>query len=476
MEGRPFRRAGTGGTFDDRVDRLVDSAREAELRDRAIPYATTVLALGVTLLAFAYLFRARLPSRVRRALPTAAVAVLALASRDVRERTRVGPERVGARGFDPRSRGRAHRRARGAASPASVLRGRVSRWRSSWPCSRSTSLSGARLQLNTLFGYSTAVAGRFAGVGNLAFGFLAAATLLLAVTVWEAFPDVAGCTSPIAILTVGVLLDGLPMLGGDVGGVLAMVPAFGLDGNGPRGAAGAACGTWSPGARRRRDGARVRPASIWRGPRDERTHLARFIERVSRSSVPTRSRRLFERRWEASIGSPRTAMLLIVALGRRVRRSSSPSCGCPPDEDRVVAPRGPSRARRPGVAGRDRARVERLGDRGARSDARSRGARRRAALGRRWLTGATRSEPMSILLAIVVGALVGRVPAVRVVRRAGVAAAGSRELPRPAPADRRRARHRARRRRRRGRSGRGGCARARRRVAVAGARAGARSR
>ena len=39
---------------------------------------------------------------------------------------------------------------------------------------------GATLQLNTVFGYSPTVAGRFAGLGNLAFAQLAGSALLLA--------------------------------------------------------------------------------------------------------------------------------------------------------------------------------------------------------------------------------------------------------------------------------------------------------
>src|SRR3546814_13256080 len=38
---------------------------------------------------------------------------------------------------------------------------------------------GAALQVNAVFGYSLAVAGRFAGLGNLAFSLFGAATVLL---------------------------------------------------------------------------------------------------------------------------------------------------------------------------------------------------------------------------------------------------------------------------------------------------------
>ena len=88
-------------------------------------------------------------------------------------------------------------------------------------------LVGAPLQVNAVFGYSVAVAGRFAGLGNLAFALFGATSVLLAALVvdrWgrRALPAVA------ALLTGVVLLEGLPMLGADVGGVLSMVPAFGV--------------------------------------------------------------------------------------------------------------------------------------------------------------------------------------------------------------------------------------------------------
>lgn len=86
---------------------------------------------------------------------------------------------------------------------------------------------GAPLQVNAVFGYSVAVAGRFAGLGNLAFALFGAATIVLAALVVErcgrrAMPAVVG------LFTAVILLEGLPMLGADVGGVISMVPAFGL--------------------------------------------------------------------------------------------------------------------------------------------------------------------------------------------------------------------------------------------------------
>jgi hypothetical protein len=87
-------------------------------------------------------------------------------------------------------------------------------------------LAGATLQVNTVFGYSVAVAGRFVGVGNLAFALFSAAALLFAALLAERFGR-RGLVAGAAVLLAVVVIDGLPHLGADVGGSLAMVPAFG---------------------------------------------------------------------------------------------------------------------------------------------------------------------------------------------------------------------------------------------------------
>jgi hypothetical protein len=86
---------------------------------------------------------------------------------------------------------------------------------------------GASLQVNTVFGYSVAVAGRFAGLGNLAFAlFSAGAVLLAALLAQRGGP--AGLRAGLVVLVVALLVDGFPLLGADVGGTLAMVTAFGV--------------------------------------------------------------------------------------------------------------------------------------------------------------------------------------------------------------------------------------------------------
>lgn len=88
-------------------------------------------------------------------------------------------------------------------------------------------LTGARLQMSSLAGYSPLVAGRFAGIGNVAFGvFGTAAVLIAAVLAGTArSPRTAGLIV-VGVGLVTIVVDGAPALGSDFGGVLALVPAF----------------------------------------------------------------------------------------------------------------------------------------------------------------------------------------------------------------------------------------------------------
>jgi hypothetical protein len=100
---------------------------------------------------------------------------------------------------------------------------------------------GGRLQLSTPLGYSPIVAGRFQGLGNLAFAILAASAIVAATGPLalrrEDWPPDAALTEEtprgyligaIAVFTVTFVVDGYPAFGADVGGVLATVPAFAI--------------------------------------------------------------------------------------------------------------------------------------------------------------------------------------------------------------------------------------------------------
>jgi hypothetical protein len=88
-------------------------------------------------------------------------------------------------------------------------------------------VGGGPLQMSTLFGYSPVVAGRFFGIGNLSFAVFATCSILAAAHlagragrkgIW-----IAG-----AIGLAAIILDGAPWLGADLGGILSLVPGFGV--------------------------------------------------------------------------------------------------------------------------------------------------------------------------------------------------------------------------------------------------------
>jgi hypothetical protein len=89
-------------------------------------------------------------------------------------------------------------------------------------------LTGARLQMSSLAGYSPVVAGRFAGVGNVAFAVFATGALLCAAALCVRRTPRQSVAIVAAVGVVAVVIDGSPLWGSDFGGVLALVPSFAL--------------------------------------------------------------------------------------------------------------------------------------------------------------------------------------------------------------------------------------------------------
>lgn len=87
-------------------------------------------------------------------------------------------------------------------------------------------LAGAPLQLDSVAGYSPLVAGRFAGLGNVAFGVYGTAWLLLAAALASRLPPRRAGLLVAGLGAVAVTVAGAPAWGSDVGGVLALLPAF----------------------------------------------------------------------------------------------------------------------------------------------------------------------------------------------------------------------------------------------------------
>jgi hypothetical protein len=86
---------------------------------------------------------------------------------------------------------------------------------------------GAPLQLNTVFSYSPLVAGRFAGIGNLAYSVLAGTTVIFGtILVHRGRGSVAALAAAAVVFVAAVIADGGPTFGADVGGILALVPGL----------------------------------------------------------------------------------------------------------------------------------------------------------------------------------------------------------------------------------------------------------
>jgi hypothetical protein len=303
MEGRAFQVGDrTGG---DRTERLVRAADAAAFRDATVPLAVTGITTSLAILSLATVFRDRLGPRARRLLAPLAYAALGL----VPASFLVG--QVG--------RARANLVAQMVvvvtiAGLVALVAHRAERWRRGAGALVAVGsvvaligvdiLVGAPLQLNTTFGYSVAVAGRFTGLGNLAFALFGSATIVLAALIVDRAGS-RGVRLALALMAAVLLVEGLPMMGADVGGVLAMVPAFGVT---------ALVLVGRPVGWREVAGLVLATALVLFGfalvdaarPPEVQTHLARLAEQVLDGRWDTFSKSL-GRRWQASLGGAELA-------------------------------------------------------------------------------------------------------------------------------------------------------------------------
>ena len=89
--------------------------------------------------------------------------------------------------------------------------------------------SGAALQQSSILGYSPHTAARFTGIGNAAFAALASTTVLWSCIHVHFAPRRREALIGAGLVCAIVLVaDGAPFLGSDVGGILTLVPVFGL--------------------------------------------------------------------------------------------------------------------------------------------------------------------------------------------------------------------------------------------------------
>ncbi|MBL8779127.1 MAG: hypothetical protein JNK12_24600 [Acidimicrobiales bacterium] len=282
MEGRPWERAATGGTAEERREWLIAANDGALFRDDLVgPVSTLFVVAQLALWVLAVIALRRHRPRLRRVIEVASLSVLALLPATYLAGL-LPFERLGSIPYWL------------FLVTGSVLIGLV--------CDQLRRLGsvvdpligvlslivgllvidlfiGAPLQLNTTFGYTPTIAGRFAGLGNLAFAQLAAASLILAGLVAWRVGGRRGAWLGVAILAVAVVADGSPFWGSDVGGVLSFVPGAGIT-------AVALLG-WK---------IRWRTIAVWvvggvlamvamgfldlARPEEQRTHLGRLFERI----------------------------------------------------------------------------------------------------------------------------------------------------------------------------------------------------
>lgn len=231
MEGRPFERAARGGSAADRRAFLVESNDGALFRDRLVAAVSTFFVLSqLALWVLAVVAFRRHRPRLQRLVEIAALSVLAflpasfLAGLFAFHRLGTTPYwlflvsvaaglGVGCSQL---------RRLGSVVDPLIGVLGLVV------GILAVDIVLGAPLQLNTTFGYTPTIAGRFAGLGNLAFAQLAAASLILAGLLAWRIGGRRGAWAGVGVLAVAVVIDGSPWWGSDVGGVLSFVPGAGI--------------------------------------------------------------------------------------------------------------------------------------------------------------------------------------------------------------------------------------------------------
>lgn len=286
MEGRPFEIEATSKSFEDRARLLVRTNRAAVFRDANIGKATAILLVVTLLLAGCALavFRRRLVG-ASQVLEVAALAVLGfLVATFV---AGVLPWYRWSAGLYfgflivfaivyalvCHTLGRRH--------PADAL---LLGLGGMMTLHLLDALTGARLEFNTVFGYTPTIGIRLAGLGNPGSAQLCASALLFAALLAWRVPPPRGRRIAVAVLAVTVVVVGAPFFGQDFGGAITAAPAYLLlvlllYGRRITARAVVLLGVVLVGA-----GLAVGLVDLSR-PADSRTHVGRFFEKVGDEGI-----------------------------------------------------------------------------------------------------------------------------------------------------------------------------------------------
>lgn len=284
MEGRPFEAVGSRGrssTLDARTRTLVDADRVARFRDSHLATGTNIVvmaSLGLAVLtALALVMHAR---RARGLLQTLALAVPGWL---------IATSLARVTGFESRGSGAYWLFLLAFACAFAAVCMVAGRTRTGLPLGIAfgalaalhvgDALTGARLELSTVFGYSPLVGIRLAGLGNMSYAQLAAGVLVLCGLVMWRIGGRGALAAACGILAVALVVTAAPFWGQNFGGSLAAAPVF------------LVVGLLLSGRRvRARTVALVATAAVSVGlvigfvdllrPPASRTHVGRFFERV----------------------------------------------------------------------------------------------------------------------------------------------------------------------------------------------------
>lgn len=229
MNGRPFSVGPTLGSAAERIDWMVDETDAALFRDRVLT-PTTILAMvvaGLVALAAVLTFEIRRSGPWRAAARFGASWLLGLV-----------PAVYLARLFPFHDSGSAA--FYGFLVAVALVLAAVYEIAGAGSVTRATAIglavvvaviavdlvTGARLQLSTAFGYTPSIGVRFAGVGNVAYAYLGAATIFLAGLLAHRVGGRRGAWAAAALMFAMLVVDAAPMFGGDVGGALSLTVAY----------------------------------------------------------------------------------------------------------------------------------------------------------------------------------------------------------------------------------------------------------
>jgi hypothetical protein len=228
MEGRPYEISATSMSFADRAHTIAKLNRAAVFRDNNIGKVTAILLVVTLVLAGAalFVFRRRLVG-ASQVLEVAALAILGflvatfVAGLLPWSRWSVGLYFVFLFAFAIlyalvcHTFGRRH--------PADAL---LLGLGGLMTLHLLDALSGARLEFNTVFGYTPTIGIRLAGLGNPGSAQLCASALLFAALLAWRVPAPAGRRIAVAVLVVTAIVVGAPVFGQDFGGLISAAPAY----------------------------------------------------------------------------------------------------------------------------------------------------------------------------------------------------------------------------------------------------------